>query len=83
MSASDDLFFDIIKSMVDAVGLKKDFNFDISIIITAHSEGRLSHKTMMSVLKAAEQLDKNNVSYEIIVSMDNPTDETIEYYGEI
>lgn len=67
--------------MVDAVGLKKDFNFDISIIITVHSEGRLSHKTMMSVLKAAEQLDKNNVSYEIIVSMDNPTDETIEYYG--
>ena len=53
---------------------------DLSIIITAHHEGILSHKTILSVLAGVSQLDKSNISYEIIVSMDNPDQATEEYY---
>lgn len=56
-------------------------NIDISIIITAHSEGVVSHKTVLSVLRAADELTKNNISYEIIVSLDNPSEETNKYYS--
>ena len=55
---------------------------DISIIITAHAEGRLSHKTLMSVLRAAVKLEDNNISYEIIISMDNPSQDTESYYQQ-
>lgn len=54
---------------------------EISIIVTAHHEGLTSHKTMLSVLKAAEALDRNSISYEIIVSMDNPDETTRNYYA--
>ena len=53
-------------------------NIDISIIITAHSEGLVSHKTVLSVLRAADELSKNNINYEIIVSLDNPDETTIQ-----
>lgn len=55
-------------------------NIDVSIIITAHSEGLVSHKTVLSVLRAADELSKNNINYEIIVSLDNPDETTSEYY---
>ena len=54
---------------------------DVSIIITAHNEGLLAHKTMLSVLKAAERLRESSVSYEVIVSLDNPDSTTEQYYS--
>ena len=60
---------------------KAKSNIDISIIITAHSEGLVSHKTVLSVLRAADELSKNNINYEIIVSLDNPDEITSEYYA--
>lgn len=60
---------------------KRETNQDISIIITAHSEGLVSHKTMLSVLAAADKLTDNNISYEIIISLDNPDKITSEYYS--
>ena len=51
----------------------------LSIIITAHSEGILLHKTILSVLNAVEELKKNNIKYEIILHVDNPDKKTKDY----
>lgn len=53
---------------------------DLSIIITAHNEGLLAHKTMLSVLEAVKPLEEKKITYEIIVSMDNPDEATGRYY---
>ncbi|NCU29248.1 glycosyltransferase [Candidatus Saccharibacteria bacterium] len=53
---------------------------DISVIITAHNEGILAHKTMLSVFRSAKKLEEYNISYEIIVHIDNGTDETTRYF---
>ena len=44
---------------------------DISLIITAHNEGLLAHKTMLSAFRAIEELKKEKISYEIIIHIDN------------
>lgn len=60
---------------------KKQFNsVDLSIIITAHNEGLIAHKTMLSLLEASKKLDAENVSYEFIISIDNGTNDTIQYF---
>lgn len=58
-------------------------SIDLSIIITAHNEGLIAHKTVRSILKAAQKLSVLNYSYEIIASIDNGTSETIEYFDSI
>ena len=52
---------------------------DISLIITAHNEGLLAHKTMLSAFKAIEELEKEKISYEIIVHIDNGDEYTKEF----
>lgn len=54
--------------------------YDLSIVITAHSEGLVAHKTMRSVFEAAEVLKRKNIIYEIIIHIDNGTKATIEYF---
>ncbi len=49
---------------------------DLSVIITAHQEGILLHKTVLSILRSAKQLDEKGISYEIILSLDNADDST-------
>lgn len=49
----------------------------LSIIITAHNEGLLAHKTMRSVERALEQVEG---SYEVIINLDRPDDETKKYF---
>lgn len=51
---------------------------DISIIVTLHSEGIIAHKTILSLLENITNLPKD-ASYEIIISADNPTTETVDY----
>jgi len=53
---------------------------DISVIITAHSEGRLAHHTMKSVLGAMDRASGEGLSCEALVMLDNPTPETIAYF---
>lgn len=53
----------------------------LSIIITAHSEGLLAHKTMLSVKRACRNLEKQGITYEILISIDAGNDETINYFG--
>lgn len=51
---------------------------DISIIVTSHAEGILLHKTLLSVVRSIELLNKS-VSTEIIIHVDTPTPETARY----
>ncbi|GAB2027636.1 glycosyltransferase [Lactovum odontotermitis] len=51
---------------------------DLSIIITAHSEGILLHKTLLNVFRALRDLD-NRLTNEIILHLDVPTKETEDY----
>ena len=53
---------------------------DLSIIVTAHAEGIIAHKTILGILRCAEELGKARVGYEIIVGLDNPDSETEKYY---
>lgn len=54
---------------------------DLSIIITAHKEGILAHKTVLGILRCADELEKQKITYEIIVSLDNPDEITEKYYS--
>ena len=53
---------------------------DISIITTAHAEGILAHKTMLSLFRAAKKLEEAGISYEIIIHIDKGTPETKDYF---
>ena len=55
---------------------------DISVVITAHNEGLIAHKTMLSVFDAIKKLTTHDIAYEIIVSIDNGTLETIQYFEQ-
>jgi len=61
-----------------------DKKADISIILPCHNEGILVHRTINSIRKAI----KHTISFypqlifEIIISLDNPTPETNEYFKE-
>lgn len=60
----------------------KSHTFDLSIVITAHSEGLIAHKTMLSVFEAAKKLSLANITYEFIISIDNGTPETVQYFND-
>ena len=51
-----------------------------SIVITAHNEGLLAHKTILSVLSAFEGLKEEGISTEIIIHIDNGDKETKDYF---
>lgn len=51
----------------------------LSIIITAHDEGLLAHKTMLSIFRALKLISD---SYEIIIHIDNGTKETEKYFAK-
>lgn len=53
---------------------------DISVIICGHNEGRLIHRTITSVLRAVDYAKlKKNLEIEIIISLDNPSEEMFDY----
>lgn len=49
----------------------------LSIIITAHDEGILAHKMILSIFHALKQV---SASYEIVVHIDNGAPETLRYF---
>src|SRR3989338_9753495 len=57
------------------------YSFYISVIVTAHHEGRLAHRTMRSLLRAAEHAKEKGLPTEIIVVMDRPDKNTIDYFS--
>lgn len=55
-------------------------NIDISIIVTAHNEGRLAHRTMRSILRAVALAEKAGIKCQIIAVLDNPSGQTSDYF---
>lgn len=54
---------------------------DLSVILTAHNEGILAHKTMLSVFRSTAKLDEAGISYEIIIHIDNGDEATRNYFS--
>lgn len=52
---------------------------DLSIILTAHDEGLVAHKTLLSIFKALELVP--DCSYEILVHLDCADEETRKYFN--
>ena len=50
----------------------------LSVIVTAHAEGLLAHKTMLSIEQALSQVKD---SYEIIIHIDNGDKDTTKYFS--
>lgn len=61
--------------------MNKKEGIDLSIIITAHKEGIIAHKTMLSVFNAIEKIEEAKFTYEIIVHIDNGDVATKDYYS--
>lgn len=61
--------------------MKKN-NFDISVIITAHHEGRLAHHSMKSVFRAIDYSKKYDVKTQVIVVLDRPDELTSGYFSQ-
>jgi len=53
---------------------------DISIVIAAHDEGRLAHRTMRSVQAAMEVAEQAGLACEIVIVLAQPTLETQTYF---
>lgn len=53
---------------------------DLSVIVTAHHEGLLAHKTMRSVERALKSLEEAGVTYEIVISIDRGNKATMDYF---
>lgn len=52
---------------------------ELSILLAAHREGLIAHKTMLSIERALKELPKLN--YEIIVTIDNGDELTKQYFA--
>lgn len=55
---------------------------DISVIITAHSEGRFTHRSAKSAQRAARYARANGIAVELVAVMDCPSQETLTYFEE-
>lgn len=60
---------------------KAQDKIDLSIIVTAHNEGLLAHKTMRSIERALKPLSTSNYTYEILIALDSPDKATDEYFS--
>ncbi len=55
---------------------------DLSIIVTAHNEGIVAHKTMLSIEEAVKELADAGYSYEMLVAIDSGSEETSRYFTQ-
>lgn len=55
---------------------------DISVIITAHSEGRFTHRSAKSAQRAACYARAAGITVELVAVMDCPSQETLSYFEE-
>lgn len=58
--------------------MKKDVFLTVGI--TAHAEGVIAHKTIMSVFAALSELDTKKYPYEIVIHIDNGDEATENYF---
>lgn len=55
---------------------------DLTVILNAHDEGMLAHPTVLSVQHAKAHAERQGLRVEILVVLDRPSPETLEYFGE-
>lgn len=55
---------------------------DISVVITAQSEGRLTHRSAKSAERAARYARARGIAVELVAVMDWPSQETLTYFEE-
>jgi glycosyltransferase involved in cell wall biosynthesis len=55
---------------------------DISVIITAHAEGRLAHRSVRSAQRAIRCAEIDGAKVEMIAVLDSPSVETLSYFEE-
>lgn len=60
--------------------LNDRISIDLTLVVTAHSEGIIAHKTMLSVGSALAALPAST-TYEVIVSVDNGDTATLDYFS--
>jgi glycosyltransferase involved in cell wall biosynthesis len=55
---------------------------EVSVIITAHHEGRLAHHTVKSVLRSADYAGRYGIGSEIIAVLDRANGDTVKYFAQ-
>ncbi|MBI5194537.1 MAG: glycosyltransferase [Nitrospirae bacterium] len=55
---------------------------NVSVVVTAHHEGRLAHHTMRSLFISVKDAKEKGLSTEIIVVMDRPDENTLDYFSK-
>ena len=55
--------------------------FDITIVITAHREGRLAHRTVRSAVRSAEFARQRGAEVEMLAVLDRPDEATEGYFA--
>lgn len=55
---------------------------NISIILTAHNEGIISHHAMKSLFRAIHYAEQSGIKCEILIILDSATQDTIEYFSQ-
>lgn len=58
---------------------RAEVNDGISIVVTAHAEGILLHRTLRSIMRATALLDKQGERWELLIHVDKGTKETLDY----
>ncbi len=59
-----------------------DPTLDLSIVVTAHAEGTIAHRTMRSVLQAVQVATASGIRCEVLVVLDRPTEATTRYFAQ-
>ncbi|MBR2767263.1 glycosyltransferase [Candidatus Saccharibacteria bacterium] len=53
---------------------------DLTVVVTTHSEGLVTHKTMLSVFEGTKRIEEAGYNYEILVHIDNGDKATKQYF---
>lgn len=61
--------------------MKRSTRHDISVVITAHHEGRLAHRTMRSLFRTQEHAAERGLTVETVVVLDTPDEATTRYFS--
>jgi glycosyltransferase involved in cell wall biosynthesis len=67
---------------LDVLMLANRTGLDVSVVITAHHEGRLAHRTLQSVRRSIGFATARGVKSEIVVVLDRPDEATRGYFQQ-
>lgn len=61
--------------------MNRNARHDISVVITAHHEGRLAHHTMRSLFRTQEHAAERGLTVQTVVVLDRPDEATTRYFS--